>query len=118
MIRRAIGAVVILSLAAIVAIWRLSPGTEVPVAAAQTTTPGVPVTAGTVTAQDVPVFLQGIGTVQAYNSVAVKSRVDGQIVKVAFKEGQDVTGGEPLFQSDPRPFQAALEQAQAAKQKD
>ena len=118
MVRRAIGAVLVLSLAAIVAIWRLSPGTEVPLAAAQTAAPGVPVTAGTVTAQDVPVFLNGIGTVQAYNMVAIKSRVDGQIVKVDFKEGQDVKEGEPLLQIDPRPFQAALEQAQANKQKD
>jgi membrane fusion protein, multidrug efflux system len=118
MVRRAIGAVLVLSLAAIVAIWRLSPGTEVPVAAAQTAAPGVPVTAGTVAAQDVPVFLNGIGTVQAYNMVAIKSRVDGQIVKIDFKEGQDVKEGEPLLQIDPRPFQAALEQAQANKQKD
>ena len=118
MVRRAIGAGVVLSLAAIVAIWRLSPGTEVPVAAAQTSTPGIPVTAGTVAAQDVPVFLHGIGTVQAYNMVAIKSRVDGQIVKVDFKEGQDIKTGDPLFQIDPRPYHAALEQAQAAKQKD
>ncbi|HEX4614786.1 MAG TPA: efflux RND transporter periplasmic adaptor subunit, partial [Stellaceae bacterium] len=118
MVRRAIGAGVVLSLAAIVAIWRLSPGTEVPVAAAQTSTPGIPVTAGTVAAQDVPVFLHGIGTVQAYNMVAIKSRVDGQIVKVDFKEGQDIKTGDPLFQIDPRPYQAALEQAQAARQKD
>src|SRR6266436_5999390 len=118
MVRRAIGAVLVLSLAAIVAIWRLSPDTEVPVAAAQTSTPGIPVTAGTVAAQDVPVFLHGIGTVQAYNMVAIKSRVDGQIVKVDFKEGQDIKAGDPLFQIDPRTFQAALEQAQAAKQKD
>ena len=118
MVRRAIGAVLVLSLAAIVAIWRFSPGTEVPVAAAQTPAPGVPVTAGTVAAQDVPVFLNGIGTVQAYNMVAIKSRVDGQIVKVDFKEGQDIKTGDPLFQIDPRPFQAALEQAQAAKEKD
>src|ERR1700731_2532828 len=118
MMRRAIGAAVFLALAAIVVIWRLNVGTEVPVAAAQTGTPGVPVTAGTVAAQDVPVFLNGIGTVQAYNMVAIKSRVDGQIVKVDFKEGQDIKAGDPLFQIDPRPFQAALEQAQAAKQKD
>jgi len=118
MMRRAIGAAVILALAAIVVIWRLNVGTEVPVAAAQTVTPGVPVTAGTVAAQDVPVFLNGIGTVQAYNMVAIKSRVDGQIVKVDFKEGQDIKTGDPLFQIDPRPYQAALEQAQAAKQKD
>jgi multidrug efflux system membrane fusion protein len=50
--------------------------------------------------------------------VAIKSRVDGHIVKVDFKEGQDIKEGEPLFQIDPRPFQAALEQAQSAKQKD
>jgi multidrug efflux system membrane fusion protein len=118
MMRRAIGAAVVLALAAIVVIWRLNVGTEVPVAAAQTGTPGVPVTAGTVAAQDVPVFLNGIGTVQAYNMVAIKSRVDGQIVKVDFKEGQDIKTGDPLLQIDPRPFQAALEQAQAAKQKD
>jgi len=118
MVRRAIGAVVILSLVAIVVLWRLNHGTEVPVAEAQTPAPGVPVTAGTVAAQDVPVFLNGIGTVQAYNMVAIKSRVDGQIVKIDFKEGQDVKEGEPLLQIDPRPFQAALEQAQANKQKD
>jgi len=118
MMRRAIGAAVVLALAAIVVIWRLNVGTEVPVAAAQTANPGVPVTAGTVAAQDVPVFLNGIGTVQAYNMVAIKSRVDGQIVKVDFKEGQDVKQDEPLLQIDPRPFQAALEQAQANKQKD
>ena len=118
MMRRAIGAAVVLALAAIVVTWRLNVGTEVPVAAAQTGTPGVPVTAGTVAAQDVPVFLNGIGTVQAYNMVAIKSRVDGQIVKVDFKEGQDIKTGDPLLQIDPRPFQAALEQAQAAKQKD
>src|SRR5215831_5293551 len=116
--RRVLGVVVVMALAAIVAIWRLNVGAEAPPAAAQTQPPGVPVTAGTVAAQDVPVFLQGIGTVQAYNMVAVKSRVDGQIVKVDFKEGQDVKAGDPLFQIDPRPFQAALQQAQAAKQKD
>src|SRR5215468_2532088 len=116
--RRVLGVVVVMALAAIVAIWRLNVGAEAPPAAAQTPPPGVPVTAGTVAAQDVPVFLQGIGTVQAYNMVAVKSRVDGQIVKVDFKEGQDIKAGDSLFQIDPRPFQAALEQAQAAKQKD
>jgi len=118
MIRRAIGGAAFLAVVVMVVIWRLSSGTEAPNAAAQTPAPGIPVTAGTVAAQNVPVFLQGIGTVQAYNMVAVKSRVDGQIVKVDFKEGQDVKAGDPLFQIDPRPFQAALEQAQAAKQKD
>jgi len=118
MIRRAIGGAAFLAVVVMVVIWRLSSGTEAPNAAAQTPAPGIPVTAGTVAAQNVPVFLQGIGTVQAYNMVAVKSRVDGQIVKVDFKEGQDIKAGDSLFQIDPRPFQAALEQAQAAKQKD
>lgn len=118
MIKRAIGAAVFIALATIVMIWRLSSGTEAPKAAAQTQAPGIPVTAGNVLVRDVPVFLHGIGTVQAYNSVAIKSRVDGQIVAVNFKEGQDVKQGDPLLQIDPRPYQAALEQAQAAKQKD
>src|SRR5712691_7127543 len=79
---------------------------------------GIPVTAGTVAVADVPVFLNAIGAVQAFNMVTIKSRVDGQIVKVEFTEGQDVKAGAPLLQIDPRPFQSALEQAQATKQKD
>src|ERR1700720_132952 len=112
MLRRAIGPAITPA-----AIWLLSLGAVAP-AIAQTGGPVVPVTAGTGVTEDVPVFLHGIGTVQAYNSVAVKSRVDGQVVKVDFKEGQEVKEGDPLFQIDPRSYQAALEQAQAAKQKD
>jgi len=73
------------------------------------------VTAGT---RDMPVYVRGLGTVQAYNSVSIKSRVDGQIVKVDFKEGQEVKAGDLLFEIDPRPFQAALAQAKANKDKD
>src|SRR5947208_6640838 len=80
--------------------------------------PGVPVTAGTVAVADVPVVLNAIGTVQAFNMVTIKSRVDGQIVAVKFTEGQDVKAGAPLLQIDPRPFQAAPEQAQATKEKE
>jgi multidrug efflux system membrane fusion protein len=72
-----------------------------------------PVTAGTATAKDMPVYVRGLGTVQAYNNVSVKSRVDGTIVKVDFTEGQEVKKGDLLFEIDPRPFQAALAQAQA-----
>lgn len=118
MVRRVIGAAVVVALAVAAAFWWHRSGADVPHAAAQAPPPGIPVTAGTVAAQDVPVLLHGIGTVQAYNSVAVKSRVDGQIVKVLFKEGQDVKEGDPLIQIDPRPYQAALDQALAAKQKD
>ena len=78
---------------------------------------GVPVIAAVAQKQDVPLVVRGIGTVQAYNMVVIKTRVDGAIVKVSFSEGQDVKAGDPLFQIDPRPFQAALDQAQAAKER-
>jgi membrane fusion protein, multidrug efflux system len=119
MVRRVIiaGAILVAAAVLVVAGWH-SLGGNGPQATAQTPAPAVPVTAGTVMAQNVPVYLQGIGTVQAYNMVTVKTRVDGQIVKVDFKEGQEVKEEDPLFQIDPRPYQAALEQAQAAKQKD
>ena len=87
-------------------------------AAAAATVPAVPVTVGAAEAKDVPVMVHGIGTVQAYKTVAVKTRVDGQIVKVAFEEGQFVRTGDLLFQIDPAPFQAALDHANAAKRRD
>ena len=97
-------------------------GKPAPAVAAGPPSPGggqdVPVTAGTVALADVPVLLSTIGTVQAYNMVTIKSRIDGEVMKVDFAEGQQVKAGQPLFKIDPRPFQAALEQAQATKQKD
>ena len=78
----------------------------------------IPVTPGAITVKDVPVYVRGLGTVQAFNTVQIKSRVDGQITQVMFNEGQEVKEGDPLFQIDPRPFQAVLEQAQANLQKD
>src|SRR5689334_23165069 len=83
--------------------------------AAQEPAPAIPVTVGVVAAQDVPVLLHGIGTVQAFNTIAIKSRVDGTIVAVDFTEGEEVEAGTLLFQIDPRPYQAALNQAKAAK---
>jgi membrane fusion protein, multidrug efflux system len=67
---------------------------------------------------DVPVYLEGLGTVQAFYTVTVTARVDGQIEKVAFKEGQDVKRGDLLVQIDPRPYQAALGVAIATRDKD
>jgi multidrug efflux system membrane fusion protein len=78
----------------------------------------VPVTVDIAQKRDVPVIVRGLGTVQAYKMVTVKTRVDGQIVKIAFDEGQNIKEGDPLFQIDPRPFQATLDQAKANKQKD
>ncbi|MBS0538261.1 MAG: efflux RND transporter periplasmic adaptor subunit [Proteobacteria bacterium] len=80
--------------------------------------PVIPVTQGSVEQKNMPVYVHGIGTVQAFKTVTVKTRVDGQIVKVSFEEGQEVKKGDPLFQIDPRPFQATLDQAMAAKQRD
>lgn len=95
--------------------WHL--GREPATAAAPPTAPAalVPVTAGTAERRDVPIFLAGLGTVQAFNTVVVKARVDGQIEKVSFTEGQDVKEGDVLAQIDPRPLQAQLALAQAAK---
>jgi multidrug efflux system membrane fusion protein len=67
---------------------------------------------------DFPVYLTGLGTVQGFNTVLVRTRVDGQIDKIAFKEGQLVNQGDLLVEIDPRPFQAALDQANAKKAQD
>ena len=78
----------------------------------------VPVIAGVVEERDVPIYLDGLGTVQAFNTVTVRARVDGQIDKVAFTEGQDVKEGDLLALIDPRPYQASLDQALAKKAQD
>ncbi len=80
--------------------------------------PPVPVVAGEVQRKDVPIFLSGIGNVQAYQTVAVRPRVDGQLEKILFQEGQDVKAGELLAQIDARPFQAILDQALAKRVQD
>jgi multidrug efflux system membrane fusion protein len=78
----------------------------------------VPVSIATAKVEDVPVFLSGIGAVQAYNTVSARSRVDGEIIQVLFQEGQDVKVGDPLAVIDPRPFAAQLHQAEATRAKD
>src|SRR5262245_10256411 len=80
--------------------------------------PPVPVTLATAEKAAFPVYQNGLGTVQAFNTVFVRTRVDGQIEKVAFKEGQMVQAGDLLVQIDARPFQAALDQANAKKAQD
>jgi multidrug efflux system membrane fusion protein len=78
----------------------------------------VPVVAGKVEEKDTPIYLDGLGTVQAFNTVTVHTRVDGELQKVLFTEGQDVKTGDLLAVIDPRPFQAALDQAIAKKAQD
>ncbi|MER3446019.1 MAG: efflux RND transporter periplasmic adaptor subunit [Candidatus Dadabacteria bacterium] len=78
----------------------------------------VPVTVATVVQKDIPVQIHAIGSVEAYSTVSVKSRVVGQLVEVNFKEGQEVKKGELIFLIDPRPFKAALSQTEANLAKD
>jgi multidrug efflux system membrane fusion protein len=80
--------------------------------------PPVPVVAGRVAQKDVPIYLDGLGTVRAFNSVTIRVRVDGELKKVAFTEGQDVKAGDVLAQIDPDPFLAQLEQVEAKKAQD
>ena len=121
MSRRSLIGIAVLMMGAGGLAWWMAGGREPSQAAPAATpvlAPPVPVTSGRVEARDVPYYVEGLGTVQAFNAVTVKSRVDGQIMRVAFTEGQEVKPGDPLVVIDPRPFQAALEQAQATKQKD
>ena len=80
--------------------------------------PAVPVVVTTAQRGDLPVYFNGLGTVTAFNTVTVRSRVDGAIVKVNFTEGQFVHEGDALVEIDPRPYQVAFEQAQGQLAKD
>jgi multidrug efflux system membrane fusion protein len=80
--------------------------------------PAVPVTVGTATRQDVPLWLRGIGTVQALNTVLVRARVDGTLMRFVPTEGQEVKQGDLVAVIDPRPYQAALDQAAAKQSQD
>ena len=80
--------------------------------------PGVAVNAAAATRNDVPVYVSGLGTVQAIATVAIRSQVDGKIQEVLFTEGQHVKKGDVLVKIDPRLFQAALDQAKAKKAQD
>jgi len=78
----------------------------------------VPVTVSEVTSRDVPIFLDGLGTIQASNTIAIRSQIDGKIQSVNFVEGQQVRQGDTLAEIDPRAVQAALDQAMAKKAQD
>jgi multidrug efflux system membrane fusion protein len=98
------------------AYWYWSQGPD-PARAARPRT-GVPVSIATAARQDVPVYLTGLGTVQALYTVAIHAQVDGKLEQVLFKEGQRVKKGDVLAKIDPRLYQAALDQAKARKAQD
>ncbi|HEY6484044.1 MAG TPA: efflux RND transporter periplasmic adaptor subunit [Steroidobacteraceae bacterium] len=98
--------------------WHGLPGTTSEAAAPSRGNQVIAVDATAARRADVPVYLEGLGTVQAFNTVTVTARVDGELQKIGFVEGQTVKQGDLLAQIDPRPFQAALGQALAAKAKD
>ena len=80
--------------------------------------PGIPVTAGVVEKKDVPLEAVAVGHVDAFSTVAVRTRVGGEVTSVGFREGQDVKVGDLLFEIDRRPYQAALAEAEANLERD
>jgi multidrug efflux system membrane fusion protein len=110
-------AIVIVGLAA--GAWLFASSRSAKDAVAQVAAPAaIPVVAGVAELRDTPVYLAGLGTVQPLNSVLVRSRVDGQLDKLMFVEGQEVHRGDAIAQLDPQPFEAQLRQAQASRTKD
>ena len=97
------------------AVWHRS---SAPAPAQASVPASVPVVAAKVTGHDVPIYLRGVGTVIAYNSVIVRSQITGQITQISFRQGQTVKKGDLLAQIDPRPYQAQLDQASANRDRD
>jgi membrane fusion protein, multidrug efflux system len=93
-------------------------GSSISQSAARVGGPAIPVVTDKARRADVPIYLTGLGTVQAFNSVLIRSRVDGQIVKIRFEEGRDIHAGDVLIEIDQAPFEAALAQAKANELKD
>jgi len=98
--------------------WLVSDHHPVRAAAPAATPPAVPVTVAPVKTQDVSVYLRGIGTVQAFNTVEIKAQVNGLLVSLPAKEGQEVKPGDIVALIDQRPYKAALDQATAQRAED
>lgn len=98
--------------------WYAFQGSEPVRAQRPSARPAVPVSAATATRQDVPIYLNGIGAVQAFYTIGIHSQVDGKLNEVQFTEGQHVKKGDVLAKIDPRLYQAALDQAMARKAQD
>ena len=80
--------------------------------------PPTPVTVAQALARDIPIQIRQIGSVEPVAVIAVKAQISGELNQVFFKEGQEIKKGDQLFEIDPRPYQQAVDQAQAALQKD
>jgi membrane fusion protein, multidrug efflux system len=109
-----VAAVALASLAAAIIFWRHTTSQAAQTAAR----PSVPVTVTAATVRDVPIYSHALGTVQALNTVAIRAQVNGQIVSINFRQGQEVHQGDVLARIDPAPFKAALDQAIAKKSQD
>ena len=109
----AAGGTVVAAAAIGLVLWRHDKPAKVTAAPAP-----IPVTVTQALQQDVPIYYDALGTVQAFNTVAIRAQVNGQIISVDFRQGQDVHKGDVLAQIDPAPFKAALDQAVARKSED
>src|SRR5271156_2232263 len=101
-----------LALVAAIVIWRHGKTTQI------AGPPMVPVTVAAASQRDVPIYYDALGTVQAYNTVAIRAQVTGQLISVDFRQGQEVRKGDVLARIDPAPYKAALDQAIAKKSED
>ena len=117
--RRAVMIAACIAIAAVVGIghWYFSQGSDT-ARAPRSARNTVAVTVATASRQDVPIYLTGLGTVQALFTVSIHAQVDGKLQDVFFKEGQRVKKGDVLAKIDPRLYQAALDQAKAHKAQD
>jgi len=121
-IARKVGVVVIIAGAAGFAYWKIQGNQKETADAAsktmQAANRAIPVTTATIAARTMPIYLTELGTVTAYNTVTIKSRVDGELLTVNVREGQQVQQGQVLATIDPRPYQAAVAQAEGQLAKD
>src|ERR1700739_2834085 len=109
-----IAGVAIACLAVVIIFWRHGSAQ----AARSAAPPAIPVTVAEAIQHDVPIYYDALGTVQALNTVAIRAQVNGQIVSIDFRQGQDVHKGDVLAKIDPAPFRAVLDQAIAKKSED
>jgi multidrug efflux system membrane fusion protein len=112
----AVALVAVLALGGALAVAQRLPGARK--AASPAPVLAVPVVAGKVVSHDVPIYLEGVGTVIAYNTAVVHSQIQGQLVSINFTEGQTVKTGDLLAQIDPRPYQAQIDQLVANRDRD